>query len=170
MVDGRKLRNLRKEAKITKEQLGQELGVGPYKIEEWEQGESEPDQDMLITLTKIFDCTLNDLFDDKANEEPSPKKTFYSQYKKFPYPIVVLIIYLCLGAVENYWHPGWILFLTIPLYYTADSLFIPGKSKKGFCYPVLALIIYLLLGFYGNLWDSGWIIFVTIPLYYGLVK
>ncbi|NHM13442.1 helix-turn-helix domain-containing protein [Xiamenia xianingshaonis] len=37
----------------------------------------------------------------------------------FPYPVFVAILYLCLGFLFGLWHPGWLLFLTIPLYYWA---------------------------------------------------
>jgi transcriptional regulator with XRE-family HTH domain len=40
-------------------------------------------------------------------------------WKTFPYPILVALIYALMGAFANMWHPGWILFLTIPIYYTA---------------------------------------------------
>lgn len=36
---------------------------------------------------------------------------------RFPYPVLITIFYLILGVSYNWWHPGWILFLTIPLYY-----------------------------------------------------
>ena len=35
----------------------------------------------------------------------------------FPYPLVVVVVYLFLGFFLNLWHPAWILFLTIPFYY-----------------------------------------------------
>ena len=33
------------------------------------------------------------------------------------YAIIVVIVYLVLGFLIDYWHPGWLLFLSIPLYY-----------------------------------------------------
>lgn len=35
----------------------------------------------------------------------------------FPYPAVCAIIYLLAGFSMGAWHPGWLIFLTIPLYY-----------------------------------------------------
>ena len=40
----------------------------------------------------------------------------------FPYPVVVVIIYLVIGFFFNLWHPGWIIFLTIPFYYWIVSI------------------------------------------------
>lgn len=33
------------------------------------------------------------------------------------YPIVVTIIFLLLGFLRHAWHPGWLVFLTIPVFY-----------------------------------------------------
>ncbi|MDR0819478.1 MAG: hypothetical protein LBN43_07905 [Oscillospiraceae bacterium] len=43
-----------------------------------------------------------------------------------PYPIIILIIYLCLGFLLRLWHPLWLLFLTIPVYYmlAANRVFV----------------------------------------------
>jgi transcriptional regulator with XRE-family HTH domain len=35
----------------------------------------------------------------------------------FPYPVVVAFIYLFIGFLMGLWHPGWLIFLTIPFYY-----------------------------------------------------
>lgn len=40
-----------------------------------------------------------------------------------PYPIVIVTIYLLLGFALSWWHPAWIIFLTIPLYYWLISVF-----------------------------------------------
>lgn len=85
----------------------------------------------------------------------------------FPYPIVVTLAYLLIGFQFGLWHPGWLLFLTIPVYYTALS------SEGGFDlnrvpYPLPVSILYLVAGFALNLWHPGWLIFLTIPLYYTL--
>lgn len=33
------------------------------------------------------------------------------------YPVVITVIYLITGFLLDNWHPGWMLYLTIPLYY-----------------------------------------------------
>lgn len=35
----------------------------------------------------------------------------------FAYPILVTAVYCLLGILGGYWHPYWVMFLTIPLYY-----------------------------------------------------
>lgn len=39
----------------------------------------------------------------------------------FPYPVLVVIAYLALGFLFHWWHPGWMLFLSIPIYYCVLS-------------------------------------------------
>lgn len=39
--------------------------------------------------------------------------------KSFPYPIFITLIYLILGFGFRLWTPGWLLYLTIPVYYWA---------------------------------------------------
>ena len=39
----------------------------------------------------------------------------------FAYPVLVVLIYLYIGLFYFAWHPGWIIFLTIPLYYPFAS-------------------------------------------------
>lgn len=33
------------------------------------------------------------------------------------YPVVITVVYLITGFLLDNWHPGWMLYLTIPLYY-----------------------------------------------------
>lgn len=35
----------------------------------------------------------------------------------FPYPVLCVLLYLILGFAFGLWHPGWIIFFTIPFYY-----------------------------------------------------
>ena len=72
-----------------------------------------------------------------------------------------------MGFVGNWWHPGWLIFLTIPLFYTLPN---QHESWMKFPYPILATLLFLVLGFCWGLWHPGWIVFLTIPLYYFIVE
>ena len=82
----------------------------------------------------------------------------------FPYPVWVTAAYLVLGFVFHLWHPGWIIFLTIPLFYLKESDRTPLRLLGN---PVMVTIIYLLLGTMCNLWHPGWLVFLLIPLLQG---
>lgn len=45
----------------------------------------------------------------------------------FAYPVLVAAVYLTIGMLMSIWHPTWIIFLTIPIYYViADAI----KQKR----------------------------------------
>lgn len=46
----------------------------------------------------------------------------------FAYPVLVAGIYLTIGMLERVWHPTWIMFLTIPVYYIISDFFKPDKK------------------------------------------
>ncbi|GHV25834.1 hypothetical protein FACS18948_0120 [Clostridia bacterium] len=90
----------------------------------------------------------------------------------FPYPVIVAAFYLVLGMVFRWWDPTWLLFLTIPLYYTWPDLSGRKSIKRElqkFAYPVLVVIAYILLGYMLGTWAYGVILFATIPVYYILL-
>ena len=97
-------------------------------------------------------------FEHKAQEEARERE---HKRMNFPYPIWVTAAYLVLGFAFGLWHPGWIIFLTIPLFYLPDSQRTPIRLLGN---PVMVTIIYLLLGTLCNLWHPGWLIFLLIPL------
>ena len=75
-------------------------------------------------------------------------------------PFLCTIIFLLLGFVWGMWHPGWIIFLLIPV-----MPFLVGTEKLRFSIPLIIVIIYLIMGFGWNLWHPGWIIFLLIPVF-----
>ena len=60
---------------------------------------------------------------------------------------------------SHLWHPGWLIFLTIPLHYMH-----PKNRLEQLSNPILVTLIYLVLGFFFNLWHPGWLVFLAIPL------
>lgn len=95
-----------------------------------------------------------------------------SPWRSFPFPVLVTIIFLLLGFLGGWWHPGWLVFISIPIYYAIVNHLDKQHDNpwRAFPYPLVAAIVYLLLGFCGNWWHPGWLIFLTIPLYYWLAS
>jgi len=92
---------------------------------------------------------------------------------KLPIPIFVVAAYLVMGFLWDLWHPGWMLFFAIPVYYELVSMLATREIRKKlnrFPIAVLCVAAYLLLGFYLDLWHPGWIIFLLIPLYHTTVS
>lgn len=94
-------------------------------------------------------------------------------WNAFPYPIFIALAYLVMGIVWDLWHPAWILFITIPIYYSMAGWF-HGKRRhifwKAFPFPVFVVCLFLLLGCVWDLWYIAWVLFLTIPLYYPIVS
>ena len=91
----------------------------------------------------------------------------------FPYPVLVTAVYLGIGFIWNAWHPAWLIFMTIPIYYTLITM----NNTKGFRakanvfpYPIICTMVFLVLGFDYMLWHPAWMLFITIPIYYMIVN
>ncbi len=69
-----KLQNLRKANKLSQEQLADMLDVTRQSVSKWESGTTYPEMDKLITMCKIFKCSLDDLTNDEITEINVEKK------------------------------------------------------------------------------------------------
>jgi len=90
----------------------------------------------------------------------------------FPYPVFLTALYLAMGFLWKLWHPGWILFLTIPIYYSIAHWFKGSRRHifwRAFPFPVFIACLFLLLGCVWQLWGVAWVLFLLIPLYYPVV-
>lgn len=88
---------------------------------------------------------------------------------KFPYAILSVMVFLAIGLFFEAWHPAWLVFLTIPIYYSAVDAVVK-KNANHFAYPVLVALVYLIAGFFFAAWHPMWILFLTIPLYYFFIN
>jgi|LSQX01.2.fsa_nt_gb transcriptional regulator with XRE-family HTH domain len=54
------------------------------------------------------------------------RKKISKMMHAFPYPVFLTMLYLFIGFVLGLWHPGWLIYLTVPMYYMlADAI---GKA------------------------------------------
>ena len=103
-----------------------------------------------------------------ASERPKP--TLFD--KLFPI-IIGCAFFMSIGL--DLAHPGWVLFLLIPFYYTTKTA-VKNKNLMQFCYPLLCVIIYFggagffdifrMYRFSSYWYEIMWLLFLTIPLYY----
>lgn len=81
-------------------------------------------------------------------------------------PFISLIAFILLSYF-GYAHPGWVVFLLIPV-----VPFLVGIERIKFSYPLIIAVIYVVFGLVTKFtwrWHPGWVIFLTIPIYYILV-
>ncbi|MCK5387748.1 MAG: DUF1700 domain-containing protein [Candidatus Izimaplasma sp.] len=80
-------------------------------------------------------------------------------------PFISLIAFFILGFGFDLWHPGWLVFLIIPVTAIVVEM---GKTRDEHLTtalsPFFASLLFLYLGFYHNLWHPGWIVFIIIPM------
>ncbi len=144
---GKFIAQLRREADLTQEALGQKLGVTNKTVSRWENGNYMPDIELLKILSELFQISINELlcgerlsdgdFRDKADENliSTVKESCFSVKersafwkKKWLKDHLALILISIIAAVAVY----------IGLWLT------PVRWLTGFC-PLLWLLLYVIL-------------------------
>ncbi len=114
---------------------------------------------------KISRAERKELLKNKPEIIPGLKSTML----KFPVFLAVPVVYVIMGMVLKLWHPAWLIFFFIPIYYQLAFAF-GSKTKRGFLLnlPVIPVAVsaFLTLGTLFGLWGVAWIIFLFIPVYY----
>ena len=190
-----KLQKLRKEKGYSQEQLAEELGISRQAVSKWERAESSPDTDNLICLAKLYGISLDELLaTDKTVEEiredvilngqkesieNDTNESISKSYNKNEKLVIILtsalpsliivILYLTISSIWDLWHPGWILFLFIPIISSIGKVIV-DKDPSKFAYPVLVTACYLFFSFKYGIFHPLWVIFLTIPVYSTLCK
>lgn len=101
----------------------------------------------------------------KAKINISGMKSHGSIWLDFSYPVICLIAYLTFGFCNIFggWALSWIVFITIPIYYSLVEAIIKRRfSKFEFTSPVI--FTYLYIGLYHGIWHPTWLIFFAIPI------
>ena len=134
------------------------------------------------------DAFLNDEDEDEENEddeddddviikdghfhvEVDKRKKRAKFWYAVPYPVICVVAYLLFGFynVCGGWAHSWIIFITIPLYYSLIDVIVKKRLDE-FAYPVFTVLAYLYMGLYLGNWHPSWIVFVTIPVYYPIAN
>lgn len=68
MTTGEKLALLRKKKGMTQEELSEALQVSRQSVSRWEMDAAFPETDKLITLSKLFECSIDFLLNDSIRE------------------------------------------------------------------------------------------------------
>ena len=263
-----RLIELRKKNNFSQDELAAKVGVSRQAISNWERGESLPDTENLIALSKIYGVSIDyilglntktgrtykdiemeldeefncedcgDSSDEADDEQESSQKkrnrgkdyvhvgfdgifvkdsktgdevsidrngifvndsggkhTFsrstvrqakddwwYKAYGKGKLlrsifdPIVFalsLIAYVIVGILytqDNYvgWRTGWLILL-LGIFIASILEACIKKRFSVVAIPILATIAFFCLGFFGGLWHPGWAVFLIIPLFYSIV-
>ena len=177
-----RLLQLRKERGLSQEELADQLGISRQAVSKWERAEASPDTDNLICLAKLYNVSLDYLLQTEDSIETIKTEQIKKEEVKIVVdedakkpkvlnmlsgliPVLITITYFILGGVFNLWHPGWLVFLFIPVFLTLiDAIYF--KRPNDFCFPVVVVIAYLFIGFEFSGWHPYWFLFLLIPVYY----
>lgn len=194
LITANRLQQLRKMNGYSQEVLAEKLGISRQSISKWERAESSPEIDNLIALAKIYGLTVDELLDtsnDKVVVKNTNKKErdikgklksllskandfgIYPNAAKalllFPFPIIIVVLYVALSMIFKIWHPFWIIFLTIPIYYRF-AIACKANNRKVFFLllpiPELIVTLFLILSFATHAWGYCALLFLIIPIYY----
>ena len=236
----KRLFEYRKANGFSQEELAEKIGVSRQAISKWERGESSPDTENLIALSRLYNVTIDEMIntenepvkaeksvneepqqneaDDSADKSTESKVSFrngihvrdgkdrvdigfngiHIETKKGEsvhigsgdvkvegideeyifsrgkgsklfhalLPMGVIIAYLIIGfTFEQGWALGWLLVFLIPIIESFVAA-VKTKNPSAFAYPVLVVALYLTVGLFEKIWHPTWIMFLTIPVYY----
>ncbi len=85
----------------------------------------------------------------------------------FPFVAIITAAFLLLGFIGGWWHPAWLLFLTIPVYYPlVRAIRRGGVSPFDVIVPVIIGGAYVAIGFIWRIWSPTWLMLLAIPVYF----
>ncbi|MFP4477897.1 MAG: hypothetical protein ACLFPM_00530 [Candidatus Izemoplasmatales bacterium] len=80
-------------------------------------------------------------------------------------PFVSLMTYLILGFGFDFWHPGWLVFIIVPLLLLVFSVFHDDLLAGILALIPFAIIFsYFFVGFNYHIWHPTWLIFMLLPV------
>ena len=127
MTLGEKIQALRKQHRMSQEQLADALNISRQAVSKWETNESQPDIDRLTEISSLFNVSTDYLIMDgysaaAAVATPIRRHRDESIFRSSRISFLVsaiyssaTIIFLLVGFIWDLWHPGWIIFLLPPI-------------------------------------------------------
>lgn len=197
LMTANRLQQLRKANGYSQDILAEKLGISRQAVSKWERAESSPSVDNLLDLARLYGITVDEMLNTDGDKvviktQNNTKKDIKGKLKsliskandfgiypelarslaKFPFFLVVTVLYVVLCFVTKLWHPLWIMFLALPIYYQF-ALACKGGNKKVFMLllpiPEIVVTLFLILGFAFGIWKYAWILFLILPIYYWIV-
>ena len=81
MKFGDKLIELRKKNGYSQEELAEKLNVSRQSVSKWESNNTYPETDKIIQIANLFDCSMDDLINDKVTNVESTLRKNKSNVK-----------------------------------------------------------------------------------------
>ena len=192
LFTAKKLTELRKHFSLSQEALAEKVGVSRQAISKWERGEASPDTDNLLSLSKIYNVSLDDLLGEKTSEEIisalSEKETAVNENiteeeeaGSIPFSKEKNEVFSEKDKSASYSKVS----EEKGSFYREEAeekgsfyseeksensqerdLRALGKTLLKIPYFLIAIIVFLIIGFSSKLWHPAWMLILTIPAYY----
>lgn len=151
-----RFKEVREEKGFSIDELAEKSNISVADLHAFEDGSKVPDVTALMQLSKVYEMSIDrilytnsempkydeskavyanmkpatakekaDVDTAKHGNEPTKKASILTH---LVFPVLCVAIYLFLGIAGGFWHPGWMIFLGIPLYY--GLVFITSKLGK----------------------------------------
>lgn len=130
MKFGDKLIELRKKNGYSQEELAEKLGVSRQSVSKWESNNTYPETDKIIQIANLFDCSMDDLINDKITDVESTQRKNRNNVKKI-------------------WN-SFLDFIT-----TTIDMFSKMKFIEGLKCVIVMLLLLLILHIFGNIICKG---------------
>ena len=93
MTTGEKLSKLRKDNNYTQEELAEIMGVSRQSISKWESDIAFPETEKLISLSKLYHCSIDYLLNEENNENTGKAyKRGKAPYNKKRLPLIIFTL------------------------------------------------------------------------------
>ena len=185
---GERLLELRKDKRLSQEEVAEKLNVTRQTISKWETDQSMPDFDKIVPLCELYGITPNELFIELKEKESLRNTEFVIDLEKeklknikkakgimisIPVmnmnPIVASAIFLLICGIAT----GIIIYVCIrykkikTLEETEDDKLINQISDV---VAIIVLVFYLVISFKTMAWHLTWIIWVIYGLFAEILK
>ena len=191
MTIGERLYNLRKDKKISQEELANVLGVSRQTVSKWETGESTPDFDKIIPLCNYFGITSDELLSGKRDIVESNKNENKKAFARnlaisvalYISSVIMIIFFstvfdqpelgVCLFFFINAVATGLIIYNGVVYGKKVEK---PKKKEnttiKLICeiIDIIGVVVYFLVSFTTGAWHITWVIFLIVALCQTIAK
>lgn len=174
MTNGEKLGNtlyeLRKKAGLSQEELAEKLSVSRQAVSKWECGESLPDTEKLIAISKFYSVSLDELVGNVPAKSEPIQETAIQEEPTPEAPTEVQSL-----TIEGIEEP------TLKEEEEDDeddeedeeawkNKSVGARILYALPLPIIITIAFLLWGFIWDGWDVGWTLYLLIPVYHSLIE
>lgn len=185
MTLGEKLKSCRTKKKLSQEKVAELVGVSRRAVTKWENNQTVPNSNNLITLASIYGISLDELVTEKQEEEKNENPILRSN-------LILLAIILQVAFINVVMQPSLVadspslrvrmfdlaikflpllgasIWMSLNLRYEKDPVQYRKNTKIELLYCLVQLAV-LLFGHYSKLYFLGTLLLVVVASFYILV-